>query len=173
VLQQEVAVTASDDEQAAGVLYRQMMDAWNRGSGADFASVMTPDVEFIGFDGTWFHGKDDVQAAHQSLFDTHLKGTRLIGDVVRVRLLAPDVALIHTRGNTIMRGKTRPDPARDSLQTLVAVRQDGSWRLTAFQNTRVRVMGRGLTSFLLWLIGDKLWSLVLRKKPGGQNPPGS
>ena len=161
---------SASDEQTIAELYRDMMDAWNRGSGADFASAMTPDMEFIGFDGTWFHGKDDVAAAHQALFDTHLKGTRLVGDVLKVRLIAPDVALVHARGNTIKRGKSAPDPARDSLQTLVAVKTDGAWRLAAFQNTRIRVMGRGLPNFLLWLIGDKLWSLVLRSKHANTDP---
>jgi uncharacterized protein (TIGR02246 family) len=126
----EAEVSASD-EQTLATLYREMMEAWNRGSGDGFASAMTPEVEFVGFDGTWLHGKDDVAAAHQSLFDTHLNGTRLVGGVVRVRLIAPDVALVHARGNTIMRGKSAPAPARDSLQILVAVRQQGAWRLAA------------------------------------------
>ena len=161
---------AASDEQAIGTLYSEMMDAWSRGSGADFASAMTPDVEFVGFDGTWFHGKEDVAAAHQALFDTHLKRTRLIGSVVKIRFLSPDVAIVYARGNTIMRGRSKPDPARDSLQTLVVVRQDGTWRMTSFQNTRIRVMGRSLPSFLLWLIGDKLWNLALRSRPASEDP---
>ena len=158
---------SASDEQAITTLYREMMDAWNRSSGADFASLMTQDVEFIGFDGTWFHGKGDVAAAHQALFDTHLKGTRLTGGVVKIRLLSPDVAIVHARGNTVMHGKSAAEPARDSLQTLVVVHQDGAWRMTAFQNTRIRVMGRNLPSLLLWLVGDKLWNLVFRSKGAG------
>jgi uncharacterized protein (TIGR02246 family) len=165
----ETTEVSAFDEQAIAALYRELMGAWNRGSAEDFASAMTPEMEFIGFDGTWFHGKEEVAAAHQSLFDNHLKGTRLAGDVVRIRLIARDVALIHARGNTVMRGKSAPAPARDSLQTLVAVRQQGIWRLAAFQNTRIRLMGRNFPSILLWLIGDKLWNLVLRS--GSVNDP--
>ena len=161
---------SASDEQAIITLYREMMDAWNRGSGADFASAMTPDVEFVGFDGTWFHGKEDVTVAHQALFDTHLKGTRLVGGVIKVRFLSPDVAIVYARGNTIMRGKSKADPARDSLQTLMVVRQEGAWRVTSFQNTRIRLMGRNLPSLLLWLIGDKVWNLVLRTRGAGEDP---
>jgi uncharacterized protein (TIGR02246 family) len=154
------------DEQAVAGLYRELMDGWNRGSGADFAATLTPDVEFIGFDGTWFHGREAVEKSHQSLFDTHLKGTRLIGKVVAIRFLAPDVAVMHAQGNTILRGKSVPSPSRESLQTLVAVKREGAWRLAAFQNTRIRPMGQSLPNVLLWLVGDKLWYLALRM--GGQ-----
>jgi hypothetical protein len=41
------------DERAVSALYERMMDAWNRGSGADFAAPMAADVDFISFDGTW------------------------------------------------------------------------------------------------------------------------
>ena len=161
----------ASDELAVAGLYRELMEGWNRGSGADFAANLTSDVDFIGFDGTWFRGKEAVEKSHQSLFDTHLKGTRLIGDVVAIRLLAPDVAVMHARGNTIMRGRSLPSPARESLQTLVAVRREGAWRLAAFQNTRIRPMGQSLPNVLLWLVGDKLWNLALRISGRGPSSP--
>lgn len=55
---------------------------------------------------------------------------------MRVQFLTADVAVMHAIGSTIMRGKSKPDPVRDSLQTLVAVREHGDWKLAAFQNKR-------------------------------------
>ena len=70
-----------------------------------------------------------------------------------------------------MRGKQRPAAARDSIQTLVALKQDGEWRLASFQNTRVRPMGRNLASLLLWIAGDALWNLLLpRPQSAGPQP---
>jgi hypothetical protein len=57
-----------------------------------------------------------------------------------------------------MRGKTEPSPERDSIQTLVATRQGGEWRLAAFQNTRVRLMGNA-AAFLMWTLTDFLWKV--------------
>ena len=74
-----------------------------------------------------------------------------------MRFLTPDVALLIGRGGTIMRGDTSPSPERDSIQTLVAVREDGQWRLTSFQNTRVRPIGQSARAALLWLLTDRLW----------------
>ncbi|HKN59124.1 MAG TPA: SgcJ/EcaC family oxidoreductase [Gemmatimonadaceae bacterium] len=62
----------SSDELAISALYREMMEAWDRGSGIDFAKAMTPDVEFVGFDGSWFRGRDEAGTFHDELLKTHL-----------------------------------------------------------------------------------------------------
>jgi hypothetical protein len=71
---------------------------------------------------------------------------------------------MHAIGSTLMRGKLKPDPARDSIQTLVAVRRTGMWQLAAFQNTRLRAMSRSFAAVLLWNVTDRLWSFLLRKR---------
>jgi hypothetical protein len=62
-----------------------------------------------------------------------MKGTRLVGHVIDLRFLAPDVAVLHAYGGTVMRGKREPAPERDSLQTMVAVRRDDRWQLVTFR----------------------------------------
>jgi len=84
---------------------------------------------------------------------------------LRPGFLGPDVALVLSVGGTVMRGKSKPAPARDSIQTLVAVREAGhagGWSFVSFQNTRIRPIGTGAMSALLWLIPDKLWGLFFR-----------
>ena len=78
----------------------------------------------------------------------------------------PDVALIHASGGTIMRGKTKPSPERDSIQTLVAVREGSEWRFAAFHNSRVRPIGNNAATFLLWAVTDKLWRIFAPAKEG-------
>jgi uncharacterized protein (TIGR02246 family) len=149
----------SADEAAVRDLYHELMEGWNRGSGEDFASVFAEDGDLIGFDGTHFRGRREIAPFHQELFDKWLKGTRLVGRVESVRFLGPDVALVHAVGGTVLRGKSRPAPVRDSIQTLVAVRRDGEWRFAAFRNTRVRPMGGGAASFMIWALSDLLWKV--------------
>jgi uncharacterized protein (TIGR02246 family) len=142
-------------------LYQATLDGWNRGSGAEFAAPFTEDVDFVAFDGTRFHGRDELVRFHDPLFSTHLRGTRLVGDVTDVRFLRTDVAVVHAAGSMIPRGATRTAPERDSIQTLVAMKQDGRWLFAAFQNTRVRPIGRSLPGTLLWLFTDRLWRWCL------------
>jgi uncharacterized protein (TIGR02246 family) len=49
---------------------------------------------------------------------------------------------MHAVGGTVMAGQSDLDPERNSIQTLVAVKRNGKWRLAAFQNTRAAYMGR-------------------------------
>jgi uncharacterized protein (TIGR02246 family) len=156
----ETRVNYSADEAAVRALYQQLMDGWNQGSGAAFAAAFTEDGDLVGFDGTHLRGRQEIAPFHQQLFDKWLKGSRLVGQVKDVRFLSPDVALMHAVGGTIMRGKSEPVPERDSIQTLVATREDGDqWRLAAFQNTRLHPMGSGVGVFLVWTISDLLWTI--------------
>jgi uncharacterized protein (TIGR02246 family) len=136
------------------------MDAWNRGSGADLTEVFASDGDLVGFDGTHLKGPQEIGPFHQRLLDKWLKGSRLVGKVTDVRFLSPDVAVLHAVGGTVMRGKRAAAPERDSIQTLVATRQEGGdWRLAAFQNTRLRLMGGGGRAFLAWTLSDWLWKV--------------
>jgi uncharacterized protein (TIGR02246 family) len=156
---EEAAANHSADEAAVRALYQQLMDGWNQGSGDAFAAVFTEDGDLIGFDGTHFKGRQEIAPFHQRLFDKWLKGSRLVGEVKDVRFLSPDIALMHAVGGTVLRGKSEPVPERDSIQTLVATRQDGEWRLAAFQNTRLHPMDSSAGPFLVWTLSDLLWKV--------------
>jgi uncharacterized protein (TIGR02246 family) len=151
------------DEAAVRALYQELMSGWSRGSGDAFAAAFTDDGDLVAFDGTHFKGREEIAPFHQELFDRWMRGSRLVGRVEDVRFLSPDVALMHAVGSTVMRGKSEPSPERDSIQTLVAVRQDDKWRLAAFQNTRVRPM-RNAASFLVWTLSDLLWKVFRLNK---------
>jgi uncharacterized protein (TIGR02246 family) len=154
----------SPDEAAVRALYQQMIDAWNTGSGEAYAAPFAEDGDLIGFDGTHFKGRREIAPFHQRLFATHLKGTRLVGQVMSLRFLSTDVAVMHAIGGTVMRGQSAPAPERDSVQTLVATKCGGEWRLAAFQNTRVRPIGRNARGTLIWLFSDWLWKVFGPKK---------
>lgn len=150
------------DEAAVRGLLGQMIEGWNRGSGDEFAAAFAEHGDLVAFDGTHFRGRPEISTFHQELFDKWMRGTRLVGRIESVRFLGPDVALMHAVGGTVMRGKTEPSTARDSIQTYVAARENGEWHLAAFQNTRVRPINGGV-SFLLWALTDLLWRVF---RPG-------
>ena len=153
----------ADEEAVRDLLYRELMEGWNRGSGEDFAAVFTEDGDLVAFDGTHFEGRAQIAPFHQELFDKWMKGTRLVGRVKDVRFLSPNVALMHAVGSTIKRAKSVPSPERDSIQTLVATRQNGEWRLAAFQNTQLRVMRNRIAS-LVSTFSDLLWKIFRLNK---------
>ena len=147
----------SADEAAIRELFGLLLDVWGRGDGEAYGCRFTEDADYVAFDGTRTRGRREISASHQRLFDKFLKGTRLTGRVLSIKFPSPDVALVHATGGTVMRGKTRPSPERDSIQTLVAVREDAEWRFAAFHNSRVRPIGSNAATFLLWAVSDRLW----------------
>jgi uncharacterized protein (TIGR02246 family) len=151
------------DDAAVRALYAQLMDGWNRGSAEAFASPFVEDCDFIAFDGSRFQSRAELVRAHEPLFRTHLKGTRLVGEVTDVRFVGDDAAVMHATGGTLPRGTSTPAPERRSIQTLVAVKRDGEWRLAAFQNTRIRPIGRNMSGTVLWLVSDWLWKWCVEK----------
>ena len=130
------------DEAAILSLYQQLMKGWNAGSGDAFAAPFEENSDLVGFDGTHLKGRKEIASFQQQLFDTFLKGSRLVGKVRSVRFLTSDIAVMHAVGGTVMPGQTDLEPERNSVQTLVVVRRNGEWRLSAFQNTRAAYMGR-------------------------------
>ncbi len=134
-------------------LFQQMLAAWGRGDGRAYGAPLTDDADYVAFDGSHTVGHDTIAVSHQRLFDTWLRGTRLVGQVDRVRLLAPDVALVHAAGATLMPGKDRP--VRPSIQTLVAVKRDDDWRFAAFHNTRI--VHRNALQWIIFGIATKLF----------------
>jgi uncharacterized protein (TIGR02246 family) len=154
------------DEVAIRELFGLLLDDWGRGDGEAYGSRFTEDAEYVAFDGTRTRGRREIAASHQQLFDKFLKGTRLTGRVLSMKFVRPDVALIHATGGTVMRDKTKPSPERDSIQTLVAVREGAEWRFAAFHNSRVRPIGSNAATFLLWAVTDRLWRIFAPGKEG-------
>ncbi|MFI6509869.1 SgcJ/EcaC family oxidoreductase [Streptosporangium sp. NPDC050855] len=120
-------------------LLDRLTAAWNAGDADAYGDLFTEDADYITFFGLRLTGRQAVTEAHRALFEGPLKGSRLTGlssgeggaDVKRVR---PDVAVVISTG-ALAGADAPPDPARDSIVTLVAVRDD-AWRFTSFQNTR-------------------------------------
>src|SRR5262249_27525480 len=125
----------SDDEATIQGLYEQAMDAWNKGSGEAFAAVFTEDGDLVAFDGMHFKGRKEIAPFHQRLFDTYLKGTRLVGKVSDVRFLSSDVVVSHAVGGS-QRPRRSGTPFRHSSRLDIAAigglrhfkkRESGPW----------------------------------------------
>jgi uncharacterized protein (TIGR02246 family) len=151
--------TNQTDEAQILALFDDLLDDWGRGDGEAYGSRFTEDADYVAFDGTRTRGRAEIAASHQQLFDKWLKGTQLTGRVLSIRFPGSDVALVHATGGTVMPGKAKPSPERDSIQTLVAVREGDGWRFAAFHNSRVRPIGGGPAGVMIWAITDKLWRI--------------
>ncbi|MFC4909103.1 SgcJ/EcaC family oxidoreductase [Actinomadura gamaensis] len=124
---------AADIAAISSVLDR-LTAAWDAGNGAAYGAEFTADATYITYVGTLYQGADEIGHAHQVLFDSFLKGTRLASETLSVRMTGPDSALVITRGATY-KGDDRPAKL-DKVQTYAMVREGGAWKVAAFQNTK-------------------------------------
>lgn len=127
-----------DENRAIRDLTERLSEAWNANDGRRYAALFTEDCDYIAFDGTRLKGRDENARHHDALFQTVLRGSRLQYTTTDVRFLAPDVALMHADGSVLMSWQRHLPESRRSIQTYVVVRREGTWRIAAFQNARVR-----------------------------------
>jgi uncharacterized protein (TIGR02246 family) len=127
---------AQDDREIRAIVDR-MFDAWGRGDAAAYHADLTDDADYVAFDGSRRSKADSIRS-HENLFRTVLYGSRLTGQVESVRFVTPDVAVVHLTGSVVEGWRQRMRRRRLSRQTMVVVRRDGRWQVTAFHNTRVR-----------------------------------
>ncbi len=129
--------TTKTDETAIHELFTRLEETWNAGNATAYGECFTPDSDYITFEGGHLQGRDANADAHRELFKTFLKGSKLEGRISDLRFLGSDVAVLHATGNVKLRWQSRPAPGRESIQTYVAVKHDGTWRFTAFHNSRI------------------------------------
>jgi uncharacterized protein (TIGR02246 family) len=126
----------NNDERIVRGFVAMMIDAWNRGSAAEFAAPFSDDADFVAFEGTHLVGREQIRAYHERLFGNDLQATHLDGTVKFVHFLKPDFAVLHGVGTTTLAGQPRPLPSRDSMQMFVAVKRQGRWQFEAMLNAR-------------------------------------
>jgi uncharacterized protein (TIGR02246 family) len=150
------ARTTVPAETEIAALFDRLIAAWNAGNGEAYGQAFTRDADYVAFDGTQLRGRPEIVRMHRQLFDTHLRGSTLSGKIAAIRLLTPDIAIVHATGDTRLAGRGAPSPERHSIQTLIALHDGNEWRFAAFHNNRVRPIEKGL-SVALWLFTDWLW----------------
>jgi len=133
---QTAQTTTTPDESAIRAFHRQMIDAWNRGSGEDFAAPFSETADFIAFEGTHLKGRKAIAAFNQQAFDTVVKETHLEGEVNFVHFLNPQLALMNGVVRVMLPGQPKTSPSRDSMQLFVVMKRDRDWRIEGLLNAR-------------------------------------
>ncbi|MFJ8751729.1 SgcJ/EcaC family oxidoreductase [Streptomyces sp. NPDC102441] len=124
--------------EALSAVPARMIEGWNSGDAAAFVSDFAEDAELVDFDGTVHKGRDTVIAFQQPVFDTVLKGSRLVhGEVQFARIIGPGSGVVHHRFGMVMAGEEEPLPSRYFLQLFSVVWQNDRWEIATLQNSRL------------------------------------
>ncbi|HET7578129.1 MAG TPA: SgcJ/EcaC family oxidoreductase [Bacillales bacterium] len=128
----------AEDEQYLRNLFQAMSTAWNNGDGEAFGTCFTEDCDYVTFNGQHLEGRKAVAEVHQQLFDGVLRGSTMNHDIKDIRFLNSDTAIVHVVGAVKLRWQKSTPKGRDSINTNVAVKRNGVWKITAFHNCRIK-----------------------------------
>ena len=121
---------SSPDEIEVRALYRQMLACWNKRSAEEIVALFVEDGSVVGFDGSPLNGRTEIEAEMSRIF-AHHQTAAYVGKIREVRFLTAAVALLRAVAGMVPPGQTDINPAVNVIQTLVAAKRDGAWRIAA------------------------------------------
>jgi uncharacterized protein (TIGR02246 family) len=110
--------------------------AWNARDANALASLFDEDAEFINGTGLCWHDRESIRKAHISRLQG-LDGSVLAPGETKVKLLSPEVAVVHTRMTLSGNGSTPPagPPPRTTIVSFVVHRAGERWLCASAHNT--------------------------------------
>jgi len=128
------------DEEAIKTLMLQTTDAFNKHDAKAWAQLCTADAQLVTVRGESMKGFAEIEKGLAAIFETRGRNATLKTLDMAVRVIRPDVALVHLMNE--MSGVTSADgqqqPPHRELSIRVVVNERGVWRITAFHNTIVQ-----------------------------------
>lgn len=118
-------------------LFEKLKLAWDRGDGEAYGACFTEDADYVTFQGEHLQGRKAIADTHQQLWNSVLRGSTLEGEMKKIHFITPEFAIFHALGAVKLRWQKTAPKKRDSINTNVVVKQNGEWKIAAFQNSRV------------------------------------
>ncbi len=138
------APQTSLDEAAVRNLVQEEITAWNSGDATAYSRHFAADGTFTNIRGQFFTGRESFIQKHGDLFTGPFLGSTLKQDIVSLKFVRPDVAVVEVLTSVtgipkLFPGTNTDDKGRLRTRLLqVVVKDDGEWEITAYHNTDVK-----------------------------------
>jgi len=138
------APQASPDEAAVRNIVQEEIAAWNSGDADAYSRHFAADGTFTNIRGEFFVGREPFIQKHANLFKGPFHGSTLKQDIVSLKFVRRDVAVVEvltsvTGIRKLFPGTNTDDKGRLRTRLLqVVVKDGGEWKITAYHNTDVK-----------------------------------
>ena len=139
----QVAAQQPPDARAIRTIVENETATWNRGDAVGYSKDFAQSGTFTNIRGQYFKGYDAFLKQHQEIFDGIFKGSTLKQDVVSLRFIRPDVAVVETF-TSVTSAQSPPGVIKNSsgafhTRLLQVVAKDGGvWKVVAYHNTDLK-----------------------------------
>src|SRR6202162_1849206 len=136
--------TPSSDEIVIRNIIQEEITAWNAGDAAAYARHFAADGTFTNVRGQFFTGRQAVIDRHDYVFKGQFHGSTLKQDIVSLKFVRPDVAVVEvltsvTGIQKLSPGTSTDDKGRLRTRLLQVIVKDGSeWKIVAYHNVDVK-----------------------------------
>ncbi|HKN56250.1 MAG TPA: SgcJ/EcaC family oxidoreductase [Amycolatopsis sp.] len=127
-------VPGPDDQAAVAAVPGAIISAWARHDADAFADVFTDDATMI-LPGVFVQGKNGIREFMAAAFAGPYQGTRVVGEPAHLHFPRADVAVLVTTGGVLAPAEKELADTKAIRATWTLIKEDGTWRLTAYSNT--------------------------------------
>lgn len=121
------------DRSAIEAIVADLEVAWNAGDGSKFGAAFAADADFVTIRAEHFRGRESISRGHAAIFRTIYAGSINRYTVESLRLLRPDVALLHV--DSVLNAPSGPLAGKHTAQlTAVLTREPGGWQIASLHN---------------------------------------
>jgi len=134
----------SSDEIAIRNIIQEEITAWNSGDAVAYSRHFAADGTFTNIRGQFFTGREAFIERHEFIFKGPFHGSTLKQDVVSLKFVRPDVAVVEVLTSVTGIQKLSPGTNTDDKGRLrtrllqVIVKDGGEWKIVAYHNTDVK-----------------------------------
>ena len=134
---------AARDRAAVRAIVDNETATWNKGDAVGYSRDFAQAGTFTNIRGQYFEGYSGFLKQHQVIFDGIFKGSVLKQDVVSLRFIRPDVAVVETL-TSVSGGQTPPGVAKDESGAFhtrllqVVAKERGVWKIVVYHNTDIK-----------------------------------
>lgn len=135
---------ASPDETAVRSIIQEEIAAWNAGDVVAYSRHFAADGTFTNIRGQFFVGRQAFIERHDVLFKGPFHGSTLKQNIVSLKFVSPDVAVVEVLTSVTGIQKLPPGTNTDDKGRLrtrllqVMVKDGGEWKIAAYHNTDVK-----------------------------------
>ncbi|HJP77549.1 MAG TPA: SgcJ/EcaC family oxidoreductase [Pseudonocardiaceae bacterium] len=129
-----IAQPTKNDMAAIASLLQRMIAAWAIADAESIANLFVDDGTLI-IAGTYCAGRAAIKDYFTQAFQGEYKNSQVTGKPVSSRFFGPDAGVLVSVGGVLEPGETEVSSKQAIRASWTVVRQDGEWRLAAYQNT--------------------------------------